>query len=87
MCVKKTRRKTKDEKKDYFLKEFLLMAIDTILETKQWKNPKSRSQWENTFKTYVIPVIGNHILTDITRDDIISILEPIWKENQKPRLG
>lgn len=74
---------TKDEKKDYLFKEFLPMAIDKIAETKQWKNPKSRSQWENTFKTYVIPVIGNHLLTDITRDDIISVLEPIWKEKSE----
>lgn len=60
-------------------KEFFPVAIEKIADTKQWQNPKSESQWRNTIKTYVLPVIGNRPLNAIKRDDIVEVLSPIWK--------
>lgn len=43
-----------------------------------WKNPKHAQQWENTLKTYVYPVIGATSVPDITTDDVVKVLSPIW---------
>lgn len=43
-----------------------------------WRNPKHAQQWENTLKTYADPVIGDLSTDQITTDQIMTILEPIW---------
>lgn len=43
-----------------------------------WKNPKHAAQWVSTLATYVYPVIGDIPVRDITTNDILKILEPIW---------
>jgi integrase len=44
-----------------------------------WRNAKHRQQWENTLATYAFPNIGDTPVNEITTDDIISIIKPIWK--------
>jgi len=46
----------------------------------QWRNPKHRQQWENTLLTYVYPAIGHKRCAEVTTDDVLSILKPIWQE-------
>lgn len=43
-----------------------------------WRNPKHAQQWENTMRDYVYPVIGAKPVRDVTSDDIVAILTPIW---------
>lgn len=43
-----------------------------------WKNSKHHQQWANTLKTYVFPVIGNISVADVTTEQVLSILHPIW---------
>ncbi|WP_431014505.1 tyrosine-type recombinase/integrase [Bradyrhizobium pachyrhizi] len=43
-----------------------------------WRNPKHAQQWENTLKTYAYPVIGETPIPDVTKDDVVRVLEPIW---------
>jgi len=43
-----------------------------------WKNSKHHQQWANTLKTYVFPVIGNISVADVTTEQVLSILYPIW---------
>ncbi|WP_322894283.1 MULTISPECIES: tyrosine-type recombinase/integrase [unclassified Yoonia] len=43
----------------------------------QFRNPKHRQQWQNTLKTYAAP-IWDSPLPDITTDDVLRILKPIW---------
>jgi len=52
-----------------------------IVESKQpeWKNAKHAQQWSNTLKQYAFPLIGQKALADITTDDILKILTPIWQ--------
>ena len=38
-----------------------------------------RTQWRQTVEKYAIPEIGNRFVKDITRDDILRILHPIWE--------
>ena len=43
-----------------------------------WKNAKHAQQWENTLEQYAGPVIGGKPVCDITTEDILSILQPLW---------
>lgn len=59
-------------------------AAATYIEThrKTWRNKKHASQWENTLTTYAEPRIGNMSVKDITTEDVLTVLQPIW--NDKP---
>jgi len=46
----------------------------------EFKNSKHLAQWTSTLKTYAFPSVGKSIVSDITQDDILKILNPIWKE-------
>ena len=47
---------------------------------RQWRNAKHQIQWTSTLKTYVFPKLGKKDVAEITRDDVLSVLKPIWKE-------
>jgi integrase len=51
------------------------------VESKQpeWKNAKHAQQWSNTLEEYAFPQIGQKSLADITTDDVLQILTPIWQ--------
>jgi integrase len=57
-------------------------ATDKYLAAKldSFKNPKHRQQWRNTLATYAIPNIGSMLVQDITVQDILRVLEPIWQK-------
>ncbi|WP_442772637.1 tyrosine-type recombinase/integrase [Paenirhodobacter enshiensis] len=44
-----------------------------------FKNPKHRQQWENTLTQYAMPELGPMLVQDITVQDVLRVLEPIWK--------
>lgn len=47
----------------------------------QWRAARWRklaSQWTNTLAMYANPVIGNKPVADVTTDDVLQILTPIW---------
>lgn len=44
-----------------------------------WKNPKHRSQWINTLRTYAFPVIGKLPVDQIDAAEIKTTLIPIWQ--------
>jgi integrase len=43
-----------------------------------FKNPKHRQQWENTLATYASPELGKMLVHDITTQDILRVLQPLW---------
>lgn len=43
-----------------------------------WKNDKHRAQWRSTLKTYAYPVIGKMQVNEISVDDVLKVLKPIW---------
>jgi len=45
-----------------------------------WKNVKHRQQWRNTLAQYAYPVIGRIPVSDVTTDDVLRILKPIWSK-------
>lgn len=61
------------------LKKFESLAIDYIEDHKaSWKNKKHVQQWKNTLSTYAYPKIGNVEPADITVENILTVLKPIW---------
>jgi integrase len=45
-----------------------------------WKNPKHISQWKNTLRDYAGPVIGKKRVDQITVEEVLKVLKPIWIE-------
>ncbi len=48
-----------------------------------WKNEKHAQQWENTLDTYAYPKIGKVPCADVTKDQVLSILKPIWTDKHE----
>jgi integrase len=48
------------------------------LHNSDYKNAKHAKQWRSTIETYAYPVIGNLLVSEITLNDILEILRPIW---------
>lgn len=41
-------------------------------------NDKARAQWFTTIETYALPILGRLPIKDVTRADVLRVLEPIW---------
>ncbi len=66
------------------VKTFKVLAAEFIEKKKpEWRNAKSESQWTNTLKDYAHPVIGDKSPADITKADILAIIEPIWTDKRE----
>jgi len=55
-------------------------AVEKCLATKldAFKNAKHRQQWGNTLATYAIPELGKILVQDITTQDVLRVLQPLW---------
>lgn len=58
--------------------EFAKQFIET--KSSEWTNSKHQLQWEYTIEEYANPVIGKLKLDQITTEDILRILSPIWSK-------
>jgi len=57
-------------------KEFAYSCIET--KRAEWSNQKHGDQWVYTIEEFAFPVIGHKYLDEITMEDILEILTPIW---------
>ncbi|TQM92440.1 tyrosine-type recombinase/integrase [Roseinatronobacter monicus] len=57
-------------------------AVDRCLANKLdgFRNAKHRQQWENTLATYATPDLGKMLVQDITTQDVLRVLQPLWME-------
>jgi integrase len=55
-------------------------AVERFLASKltEFRNEKHRAQWRSTLETYAAPVIGAKRVSDVTLQDVLRVLEPIW---------
>lgn len=58
--------------------EFAKQFIET--KSSEWTNTKHQLQWEFTIESYANPVIGSMKLDEITTEDVLKILSPIWNK-------
>lgn len=65
-------------------KTFQDCAEDYIRLTEtSWKNKKHAQQWRNTLAEYAYPVIGKLPVSDVTADDVVKILKPIYSSKHE----
>jgi integrase len=43
-----------------------------------WRNPVHRSQWRAAMRHYVLPTLGKLDVTEISTEQVLKTLEPIW---------
>jgi integrase len=57
-------------------------AVDKYLSVKltEFRNEKHRKQWPSTLDSYAAPILGRKDVADITVQDVLRVLEPIWHE-------
>jgi integrase len=57
-------------------------AVDRCLAAKldAFKNAKHRQQWENTLASYATPDLGKMLVQDITTQDVLRVLQPLWSD-------
>lgn len=55
-------------------------AVDAYLPIKfpEYRNEKHKKQWRSTLETYAIPVLGHKPVSEISTQDVLRVLEPIW---------
>ena len=58
--------------------EIYIEAIEVTQQSRQWKGDARRKEWTSTIERFVCPVIGDKALSKVSREDIVTILEPIW---------
>lgn len=55
--------------------------LDTRLEG--FRNEKHKAQWRNTLEAYALPTLGPMLVEEIGVQDILRVLEPIWKSKNE----
>jgi len=71
---------TNPSKPKVITKTFDQLAADYIdAQRAGWRNPKSAQQWSNSLTCYASPVIGKKLPNEITTEDVLRILKPIWQ--------
>ena len=52
---------------------------------KRWRGSTTETHWRQSLQRYALPVLGEKRVSDITREDVLRILTPIW--TTKPETG
>src|SRR6056297_2583503 len=57
-------------------------AVDRYADARldEIRNPKDRKRWRTVFETYALPTLGRKDVSDITVQDVLRVLEPIWHD-------
>lgn len=78
LAAKNTAKALRNEKEvaKILFKDFAASCIQT--KRSEWSNQKHSDQWVFTLEEYAYPIIGKKALDEITMEDILEILEPIW---------
>ncbi|MHA7887969.1 tyrosine-type recombinase/integrase [Roseicyclus sp.] len=57
-------------------------AVEKYAEAKldEFRNEKDRKRWQAVFDTYALPMLGRKDVADITVQNVLRVLEPIWQD-------
>lgn len=75
--IKKEKVKSKPQIK---FEKFSLDYIERM--SPRWRSKKHESQWVSCLRIHAFPIIGHLSLDEITTQDVLSILNPIWTSKQ-----
>lgn len=59
--------------------EYAERTIDKIAVVRMWSHARQKTMWINSIRDYVTPIIGDKLLSEITKNDVLACLSPIWK--------
>lgn len=71
-------KKPKESKQKKF-SEIYLEAITARKNASQWKNEAQFTQWVRTVEKFALPILGDKEVAQITREDILFVLRPLWE--------
>lgn len=66
-------RKAKEAMKFSYVADLLIKAKEPA-----WTSPKNEPQWRSSLETFAYPILDAKPLDEITRADVIDVLEPHW---------
>ena len=66
-------------KRNITLKEFYNKILPDILNAKQLHGDNSKRKYTHMPYTYIMPVLGSMPISEITTEDIVRCLKPLWK--------
>ena len=67
------------KKRRVLFKDIYAEAIAAKENVARWKNEKHRAQWTATVENYALRALGEKDVAEITRDEILGVLKPIWE--------
>ena len=63
-------------------KTFKFCAMQYIaFKEPSWSSDKHRRDWEGSLRQYVFPSIGSKLVSMITQEDVLKVLQPKWAEH------
>ena len=71
--------KKEEEREPVAFRDIYQEAIAARENVARWKNEKHRAQWTSTIERYALRALGDKDVAEITRDDILDVLRPIWE--------
>ena len=69
----------KEQREEVRFRDIYAEVIETRDRVKRWKNEKHKHQWAQTIEQYAVPVLGDLSVAEITRQDVLKVLLPIWE--------
>ncbi|MDA9570217.1 tyrosine-type recombinase/integrase, partial [Porticoccaceae bacterium] len=76
--LKQSVKKLEDQLKNSTFAKYAYKHIESLEPT--WTNSKTSAQWKSSLEQYAFPVIGDTPVSDVSRTQVLEILEPIWYE-------
>ena len=61
-------------------KEIVFEALEDIEQVKRWRSSRSSQEWRSSIVRYALPTLGSIKVAAISRDDILEVLRPIWRD-------
>lgn len=74
----KKEREIVDKLKDNTFSRYSYQHIKNL--EPSWTNTKTSAQWKSSLEQYAFPVIGSTPVSDVSRTQVLEILQPIWFE-------
>ncbi len=76
--LKKSAKAIADQLKDSTFAKYAYQHIMNL--EPSWTNRKTSAQWRSSLEQYAFPVIGDTPVSDVSRTQVLEILQPIWIE-------
>lgn len=63
----------------HLVKDIYFEAMENRRVSRNWEGEGRVTLWKQLFRKYVDPALGNKDVADVTREDVLALLSPLWK--------